>query len=1653
MTLGRKAVRITSKILLFVIGLFLVLFATVWLIIKVPAVQNYIVKKSTGYVSEKTHTRVVLKYIDLEFPKSILLQGIFLEDTNKDTLASIQEIKVDLNMLALLSNSISIETFELNNFNIRLIRNDKDSTFNYQFLLNAFTSPKTKNVIIDTTATSPWTIKAHAISFVNGHFNMQDAVSGMNIDARIGNIEAALNLLDLQNNIAELGAIHLSNVHGNILRTKQAIPDTTTSEGWKGINVSEITIDHSSFLYKDVLSSLLLDLNIGDFELNETIIDLSVQKVISKGIALSNSTFNIKIPLTDTTTIVKKDSTVSDWNIKLASLDLKENNFKMDMLQTRSITKGIDWNHLQLSHLNTSTKNIIYNGPHIEAAIESLMAQDKSGFGIRSLQTSAYMDAHKARLTDLSLTTNHSHIGQNIEITFASLNDITSSLGVDCNMKKNSVAIKDLLLLVPSLDTVDIIQKNKDRVASFDLIAKGNLNQLDIQQFTFNTSTTRIDTKGKIRSLTNADKLFIDLTFNPIKTTAEDLIAILPDSTIPSSIQLPEEIYLKGNYKGTLSDFVAAFDMSSSIGNAFLHADIKDLQKENPSYTLALQTHNFNAGKLLQQTSIGIINGSIDIKGIGINQETAIATVQSKIESIELSAYNYHNIELDGNINKNVLDITGNIEDENLSASILAKADLNKETEFYNAEINLKGIDLYATGFTTEKITFSANSEIHLLGDPTKNINGNISTRNILVIQNGKRYKEDSLILVSINEPGNASVKLNSSMLAASFEGNIDVFSVSDALIYQLNSYFHFSKSEMKKPSAQNFAFDIVLNDSPLLREVILPSLSDYSAMHINGLLNTSESKLTINANIPRATYGNLSVKDFNFNIDSDIGGLNYKSGWSKFSSGGFTLQETILSGRIQHDSIGISLNVKDTDGNEKINLNAFLTHVPTDHYRFSILKNGLSLQSKQWIVADKNYIEFAKNYIFAEQFNLTNNSQAISLQSTNDGNDMNLNFHNFNFHTLSQIIEDDSTLIQGVLNGDVELKNIQNNPAFTSDLEIRNLTYKQSRVGNLKIKADNLTTDRYTANIVLTDSTNKATISGYYLSSNEESALNFNADIESIDLHSLEAFSGDQISQSSGTVKGDIKITGPISKPVFNGDIHFINASTKVIYINQRLYMKNETINLNQEKVSFNSFTILDTLNNKATINGYVGIKSFNDITFNLDVKTDHFMVLNTTAVNNKLYYGKVILDSRISIKGDQDLPIINADVNIVGGSHFTFAIPDSKVSVDRGDGIVVFTNDSSSLDPIMLREDSISLATTEKFTGLDVSAQISIDKKSTLKLLVDPVSGDSLSVRGDADLNFKMDSYGQTNLTGRYVVSDGTYKASLENLVVRNFKISRGSTIIWSGDPLNALIDIKATYTTKTTPDGLLANTAVTDSSALRKPLPFIVEMSMEGELLKPLISFQLDMPDSEKGALGGEVYSKITSINANESEVNKQVFALLVLNKFITPDNTSSGGASDFARRSVSRMMSNELNKLSSKYVEGLQINVDVQSYNGINNGQAQGNTQVAVGVTKSLFNERLSVQIGGNVPVEGQDASSNSNAKNITGDVTVEYKLTKNGRYKAKAFRTNQYDGISNGTIVATGAGLMYIRNFTHLKELFISKKKRKKLQSTENTNPE
>jgi len=230
-----------------------------------------------------------------------------------------------------------------------------------------------------------------------------------------------------------------------------------------------------------------------------------------------------------------------------------------------------------------------------------------------------------------------------------------------------------------------------------------------------------------------------------------------------------------------------------------------------------------------------------------------------------------------------------------------------------------------------------------------------------------------------------------------------------------------------------------------------------------------------------------------------------------------------------------------------------------------------------------------------------------------------------------------------------------------------------------------------------------------------------------------------------------------------------------------------------------------------------------------------------------------------------------------------------------------------------------------------------------------------------------------------------------------------------------------------------------------------PFIVLLKLRGPILKPEITFEIQLSPEDKGILGGAVNQKLTMLNDDPSLLNKQVFALLVLGRFVqeNPLQTESGGTSTLLRSTISNFLSAQLNQLSSKIVPGMSLNFDVQSYNDFQSGQAQGRTQVEIGLKQQLFNQRLSVQLGGTIDVEGEKAKQNS-ASEITSDVTVEYKLTKDGRYRLKGFRHNLYDGAIEGQIVETGAGVLYVRDFDKWKEFLTAPKKRVRTTPTKAT---
>ena len=441
----------------------------------------------------------------------------------------------------------------------------------------------------------------------------------------------------------------------------------------------------------------------------------------------------------------------------------------------------------------------------------------------------------------------------------------------------------------------------------------------------------------------------------------------------------------------------------------------------------------------------------------------------------------------------------------------------------------------------------------------------------------------------------------------------------------------------------------------------------------------------------------------------------------------------------------------------------------------------------------------------------------------------------------------------------------------------------------------------------------------------------------------------------------------------------------------------------------------------------------------FDLTVNTDKFRVLDSKKGDNELVYGIASIRANLKIGGNLEMPIINGKLSVKDTTDLTYLVPQNQLDIQERDGVVIFVNKENP-DALLTRNNGE--ASNSFFAGMDINTTLEIANEATFTIVLDEKTQDKLQASGEAVLNLNIDPNQDIRLSGRLELNSGFYRTSLYNLVSREFKLQKGSSIVWSGDPYDAKMDVTAIYEIVTSAASLMSSISYGQDSnvsrSYQQSAPFLVYLNIDGQLMKPELSFELDMPENARGNFGGAVYGRIQQLNQQESELNKQVFSLLALNRFYptTGSDGSSGGAISIARNNVNKVLSSELTTISNKLLgkTGFKLGFDIDSFDDYQSGTAQSRTQLNINASKKLFDDRLIVTAGSAVDVEGS-ASSSDTATPLIGNVTLEYLLTEEGIYRLKGFRRQEYQNVIDGQLIVTGLAFIFDREFNKFSQLF------------------
>ena len=1649
MTTVKKALR---YFLLF-LGVLLLLLTAVIFSIRLPSVQNYITSQAIDFVSSKTNSKIELDRVYIGFFNSIIIEGLYAEDQNKDTLAYIGSLEASINVFSLVGKKINISSVELSNSTINLHTTKKSPDYNFQFIIDAFANnePSAPEPPKDTTSES-WAFGVDEVNISNINFTYNDVHNGVYAQTALQQLTINIDELVLETNTFEIDELLLANTTTIVrMMPSYAAKDTTTSEATPfKLTVNKLEINNNQFDFEDEVGNMHLDTKIGNLQVALNEFDLISQRIDLSSIKVNQSNINFTqgvIAKATETVPDKAEEESTDWNIKLANLQIDSTQFKYDDENVARIEKGMDFSHLGFDFKAIDIQEIRYIGiDDIALSIKQLALKEQSGFGLANTQLEFKMTDQSIDVNQLDLkTTDGTRLSNQVALSFESLNTLSEqieNLGFTVNISNSAISLKDITYFSPELADNEYVNNLIYQNLAVTADMKGKVNDINIKNIELNLfDQTHLQLKGTVKEAMKPELLYVDLTLNDISTTRNNIQQLLPKNTLPEGITIPNRITVNGNAKGGLNDLKSQLQLLTDLGNVNINSTIENGAKDLDSlrYLVDLTAKNIALGKLLNDTNFNQVSLLTKVQGKGVDPKKGAAAIESKISDFEYSKYKYAPYTLSVLYENEQLSWSSEMRDTNLLFDLNGAVKLAEEQSTYKLDLNLIGADFQLLNLIEDDTRLKLKLKTDLEGNTIDNIVGNLDLRGFQILRNDEIYTVDSLLFISFKDSSNSNIELNSDIISGFFRGNVQLSTIGTSMTNFFKGYYNDSLKTQLEEENQQFSFDLKIENNPLLNEVLLTDLERFETSFINGEFNAKKNYFTLNANFPKTEYSGIAIDSLNLNADANGEQLNFKLNINQINQGDYVMSNISLQGETNEDTL-LTRFIQHEQGKA---INYFLEAVSfkkDENVRVEFRSDSTIINRNNWTIARESFMEFGNQLKIDLAMN--HDKEALTIQNREDDiNQLALTFNQFKIQNLVNFVKsaeaDSIRIIAGKLNGKSTVNLEENNFGFIADLSLDDLKVFEESIGNMNLKA-NKKQAVYELSALLSGNENEVSINGMY---NENGALDLTANVSQLNIKTIAAFSQDQVRKPTGNVSGNFNLTGTTEDPIIDGFLSFNQVQFRSTYLNSRYTLKNERIEIANEKIHFKQFTVLDSIGNNFKINGGVQFDDIDNLAFDLTIKSKNFQALNTTKEgNNDLFYGKVLFSSDVTVKGNQNKPVVNAKLKLNKGTDFTFVLPESDPSEVSQEGVIVFVDKDQKLSDLFSRDKNVDTVKAD-ITGIDVTAQIEIDDNTNLNIIVDPIAGDKLTLKGGGTLNSQIDPSGNISLTGRYVINDGMYNLTLYDFVKRDFLIEKGSSITWTGDPLKANMDISAIYEVKAAPIDLLSNQSGSLSESERltyqEKLPFLVSLNMNDELMSPDISFDIDLEEDKKGALNGLVYAKLQELNQSESELNKQVFTLIILNRFVSTGNfTNQSDGANAARSSVSKIMNQQLNRLSDKYIKGVNLEFDMDSYEGYNaeQGGFEGRTELNLAVSKSFLNDRIAVKVGGDLDLEGERAKQNT-ISDFAGDVSIEYMITEDGRYKAKLFRDNRFEGVLEGDIIETGISLIYNRDYDTAKKLF------------------
>ena len=1334
--------------------------------------------------------------------------------------------------------------------------------------------------------------------------------------------------------------------------------------------------------------------------------------------------------------LASKDTTsTSPLDLRINSLIIRRSSILYDQVDIPRTDGLFNPHHLRISNIsaNIAVKRITEDS--IDVNVRRLGLSEQSGLELNNLTFRLQAGKKNAELKNLCLEMPSTKIVlDTLKASYTMKNDklITETIKFQGNFKDSHITLSDLRCFYNPL-------KNFQRQIFLQTDFRGNGYTTTIPELRLWTETGDVKILASGHLDTSKDKPSWSARVNDLalsETILDFMQKNIPD--IPREILNIGNLRLRGNLNGESDGGLSAQTLiQTGIGNI----DLDFIMSGTKQFNGTIDTEGIDLKQLLDDEQLGLLAASLKLDG-EIASKIPTVNAQGMVSRLEYKGYTFTNIGINGTYSDKGVAGFLKIEDPNLSVELEGNMAKTGATN----SINIKGM-LNRMAPKALKLSdnwgnsiFAANLDADLTAKTINDAQGELRISNFsMVEEDGNKYNLDNLYLTSGFEDDMHYVTLVSDFAKAEIKGEFEYTTLPQSIINFVATALPTLPGlpKVKKESGNNFTMQLQVFKTDWLQKLLGMNISISNPVTMRARINDNTKTINLEGLMPDITYDGSRYTNGNIVITTPSDSIKGDIALNKIMDDGSKI-DLSLKAVASDNNLTTSLSFKngaskdDFSGNLNLVTSLYKNNANQPEAHIRVQPSHLILNGATWTVETSDII-YNADKLYVNQFSINNGQQHLIIDgkaTASQEDALTVDLNEMEVAYILDLINFHSVEFSGRASGSATVVAPFGDFAMNADIVVDDFKFERGHMGTLYAEAS-WVKERGQIDIdaIADDGLNSKTfVNGYVSPTNNTIDLLISADGTYLDF--MHNFTKTFLSSITGQGHGDVRLAGTLDNINLTGQLIIDEGKAEVTALNTTYTLTNDTVNFIPDEIELHQMAVYDADGNKGTLSGGIHHKHLTSMTYDLFVEADNLLAYDFRDFGESSFYGTVYASGDVAIHGRSGEVVIDCNVTPQKNTIFVYnaSSPDAisnQEFIQWGSGTL---KNNGKLQPQLTKTtpDEVIIP-----TDIYINFLVNCTPDATMRILMDANTNDYITLNGEGTIRATFHNKGPFNMFGTYTVDQGTYGITIQNIIKKNFTFNRGGTIVFGGDPYNAALNLQAVYTV----NGVSLSDLNIGNSFASNTIRVNCLMNIGGMPNSPQVDFDLEMP-----TVNADEQQMIRSIINGQQEMNQQVLYLLGIGRFYNQGQNNSGtdqsDRTTLAMQSfLSGTLSTQINTLLSSVIKNDNWNFGANISTG---SEGWHNAEYEGLISGRMLNNRL--LLNGQF---GYRDNARQATPSFIGDFDLQYLLFPNGNLALKVYNQTNDRYFTKSSLNTQGIGIIMKKDFNGLKDLFSTKKKKKK----------